>query len=312
MFDNSKDIEEFQALEAEIEDNEKDIYDESDDEAATPMMEDSSRLYLVEIGKIPLCSMEEEIECTIRIYNGDKLARNRLIEANMRLIVSVAKRYTYSSVPLIDLIQEGVFGLEKAIEKFDYTKGYKFSTYATWWIRLTITRSIADKGRVIRIPVHMVEMLAKLKKVQNEFYWKNQREPTVEELVKLTKYTEKNIRKALSLNQTLVSLESPISEGDDSTVGEFIPDEKNDPISGALNGILRDELIQAFDCLTDREKRILIMMYGLDNSDGKPHEITEISEEFNLSKERIRQICKEAIKKLAKSENIEQFRIYLR
>lgn len=301
MFESEEDVKDFQNLVNELDeenDDEEEVFEEKDERE--PMMEDSSRLYLIEIGRIPLCSIEEEIELTTRIYDGDELARNRLIEANMRLIVSVAKKYTYSGVPLPDLIQEGVLGLDRAISKFDYTRGFKFSTYATWWIRLTITRAIAEKGKIIRFPVHIVELIGKIKKFQHKFYIQNQRDATVEELAAGLKTSEQNIKRALeAMGQTMTSLESPVADGDDSTVGDFIPDEFQDPINEVFNKILRTELLKLFEVLPERKKTILIMMYGLDNPDGKPHELAEISEKFGISKERVRQLCNEAVRDLS-------------
>lgn len=312
MFDSAKDAKEFEKLMGELEDNPDEYTEEDVFDSSGAMIEDSSRLYLLEIGKIPLCSIEEEIELTTRIYNGDELARNRLIEANMRLIVSVAKKYTYSGVPLSDLIQEGVLGLNRAIEKFDYTRGFKFSTYATWWIRLAVTRSIAEKSKIVRIPIHIVELIGKIKKFKKQFYVEHQREATVEEIIDNMNYSEKNVRRALAvMSQSITSLESPVTDDNESTVGEFVPDEREDPIKSAVNSVLRTELIDLFNSLTEREKGILIMMYGLDNPDGQPHELTEIGKKFGISKERVRQIGNDAVKSLANNNKIENFRIYL-
>ena len=312
MFDSAKDAKEFEKLMDELEDSPDEYTEEDVFDSSGAMIEDSSRLYLLEIGKIPLCSIEEEIELTTRIYNGDELARNRLIEANMRLIVSVAKKYTYSGVPLSDLIQEGVLGLNRAIEKFDYTRGFKFSTYATWWIRLAVTRSIAEKSKIVRIPIHIVELIGKIKKFKKQFYVEHQREATVEEIIDNMNYSEKNVRRALAvMSQSITSLESPVTDDNESTVGEFVPDEREDPIKSAVNSVLRTELIDLFDSLTEREKGILIMMYGLDNPDGQPHELTEIGKKFGISKERVRQIGNDAVKSLANNNKIENFRIYL-
>lgn len=287
------------------------IEDEVKDENVNTDMEDSTRLYLISIGQVPLCSPEEEIECTIRIKDKDELAKNRLIEANMRLVVSVAKKYVYSGISLADLIQEGVLGLNKAIDKFDYTKGFKFSTYATYWIKQSISRAVADKSRVIRIPVHMVEFVNKMKKAQGKYFYENGREATPEELAAYMKAPLKTVLNALKVTQALVSLETPMSEGEDSTVGDFIPDEADDPIETAIKSVLKDDLIKSFAILDDREKGILIMHYGLDNPDGVPKDFDEIGAYYGVTKERIRQIENTALKKLKDCPDTGHLRTYL-
>lgn len=295
------------AYNAEVVKDEKESHQE-----ITSEMDNSTHLYLVSVGNVPLCSIEEEIECTIRIKSHDENARKRLIEANLRLVVSIAKKYTYSGIPLIDLIQEGVLGLTKAIDKFDYSKGFKFSTYATYWIKQNISRAIADKSQIIRIPVHMTEFIAKMKKAQAEFFLAYNRDATPEELAEWMDVSLKTVENAIQVTQSIISLETPIGDGENSTVGDFIPlEEKNSPIDEAIRSVLRDELIKSFDILDNREKGILVMHFGLDNADGAPKSLDYISEYYNVTKERIRQIENEAIKKLGNSEAVKNLKNFL-
>ncbi|MGN0006374.1 MAG: RNA polymerase sigma factor RpoD/SigA [Candidatus Gastranaerophilaceae bacterium] len=277
------------------------------------VMEDSSQLYIKEIGKVPSCSIEEEIECTIRAFNGDVKARNRLIEANLRLVVSIAKKYLYSGVPLLDLIQEGVFGLTKAAEKFDYHKGFKFSTYATWWIRLTISRAVINTGRLIRIPVHISEFSEKMRKAQAKFFQEYKREATPEELAKYMNQPLKMIKKALAANANIVSIEAPVTDDEETSVGDFIPDAKYDPVAEAMRHTLQAELIDLIKevDMSERERTILIQHFGLTDKDGQPVDIAEIGEQFGVTKERIRQLEKEAIKKLHDSGKADHLKAYL-
>ena len=312
MFKNKSEYYELLELERECEkEAEEELFQEEDSNDF--VMEDSSQLYVNEIGKVPSCSIEEEIECTIRAFNGDIKARNRLVEANLRLVVSIAKKYLYSGVPLLDLIQEGVLGLTKAVEKYDYRKGFKFSTYATWWIRLTISRAVINTGRLIRIPVHISELSEKIRKAQAKFLQENKREATPEELAKYLNQTLKMIRKALAANATIVSIEAPITEDDESSIGDFIPDVKYDPVSEAMRHTLQAELIDLIKevDMSDRERIILIKHFGLTDRDGQPVDMEELVEEFGVSKERIRQLEKEAIKKLHDSGKADHLKIYL-
>lgn len=312
MFKNKSEYYELLELEKECKkEAEEELFQEEDSNDF--VMEDSSQLYVNEIGKVPSCSIEEEIECTIRAFNGDIKARNRLVEANLRLVVSIAKKYLYSGVPLLDLIQEGVLGLTKAVEKYDYRKGFKFSTYATWWIRLTISRAVINTGRLIRIPVHISELSEKIRKAQAKFLQENKREATPEELAKYLNQPLKMIRKALAANATIVSIEAPITEDDESSIGDFIPDVKYDPVSEAMRHTLQAELIDLIRevDMSDRERIILIKHFGLTDRDGQPVDMEELVEEFGVSKERIRQLEKEAIKKLHDSGKADHLKIYL-
>ena len=261
---------------------------------------DSVKLYLKSIGRVPLLKQEEEIDLAIKIQNGDMRAKNKLIEANLRLVVSIAKHYIGRGMQLLDLIEEGNLGLMKAVDKFDYTRGYKFSTYATWWIRQAITRAIADQARTIRIPVHMVETINKITKVQRQLVQEYGREPTCEEIsanMDNSAYTPERIREILSMSMEPVSLESPIGEEDDSHLGDFVEDKDSiSPTDYTTKSMLRDALYNVMNDLTDREERVLRLRYGLD--DNKPRTLEEVGKEFGVTRERIRQIEAKAIRKL--------------
>ena len=261
---------------------------------------DSVKLYLKSIGRVPLLKQEEEIVLAIKIQNGDMRAKNKLIEANLRLVVSIAKHYIGRGMQLLDLIEEGNLGLMKAVDKFDYTRGYKFSTYATWWIRQAITRAIADQARTIRIPVHMVETINKITKVQRQLVQEYGREPTCEEIsanMDNSAYTPERIREILSMSMEPVSLESPIGEEDDSHLGDFVEDKDSiSPTDYTTKSMLRDALYNVMNDLTDREERVLRLRYGLD--DNKPRTLEEVGKEFGVTRERIRQIEAKAIRKL--------------
>ncbi|MBQ7972597.1 MAG: RNA polymerase sigma factor RpoD [Lachnospiraceae bacterium] len=260
-------------------------------------IEDPVRMYLKEIGKVPLLSAEEEIELAKKMELGDEEAKKRLAEANLRLVVSIAKRYVGRGLLFLDLIQEGNLGLIKAVEKFDYRKGYKFSTYATWWIRQAITRAIADQARTIRIPVHMVETINKLIRVSRQLLQELGREPTPEEIAAELKMPEDRVREILKISQEPVSLETPIGEEEDSHLGDFIQDENVPiPADAAAFTLLREELSKVLGTLTEREQRVLRLRFGLD--DGKARTLEEVGKEFSVTRERIRQIEAKALRKL--------------
>ncbi|EMT38483.1 RNA polymerase sigma factor, sigma-70 family [Thermoanaerobacter thermohydrosulfuricus WC1] len=272
-------------------------------------IDDPVRMYLKEIGKIPLLTPEEEIELAKRIEQGDEEAKKRLIEANLRLVVSIAKRYVGREMLFLDLIQEGNLGLLKAVEKFDYRKGYKFSTYATWWIRQAITRAIADQARTIRIPVHMVETINKLIRVQRQLLQELGREPTPEELAKEMGMPEEKVREIMKIAQEPVSLETPIGEEEDSHLGDFIPDEDAPaPAEAAAFTMLKEQLMDVLDTLTPREEKVLRLRFGLD--DGRARTLEEVGKEFNVTRERIRQIEAKALRKLrhpSRSKKLKDF-----
>ena len=260
-------------------------------------IEDPVRMYLKEIGKVPLLSAEEEIELAKKMELGDEEAKKRLAEANLRLVVSIAKRYVGRGLLFLDLIQEGNLGLIKAVEKFDYRKGYKFSTYATWWIRQAITRAISDQARTIRIPVHMVETINKLIRVSRQLLQELGREPTPEEIAAELKMPEDRVREILKISQEPVSLETPIGEEEDSHLGDFIQDENVPiPADAAAFTLLREELSKVLGTLTEREQRVLRLRFGLD--DGKARTLEEVGKEFSVTRERIRQIEAKALRKL--------------
>lgn len=260
-------------------------------------LDDPVRMYLKEIGKVPLLSAQEEIKLAQRMNNGDEAAKKRLAEANLRLVVSIAKRYVGRGMLFLDLIQEGNLGLIKAVEKFDYTKGYKFSTYATWWIRQAITRSIADQARTIRIPVHMVETINKLIRVSRQLLQENGREPRVDEIAEAMNMNEERVREIMKIAQEPVSLETPIGEEEDSILGDFIPD--NDapaPADMAAFMLLKEQLVEVLDTLTPREAKVLKLRFGLE--DGRARTLEEVGGEFQVTRERIRQIEAKALRKL--------------
>ena len=252
-------------------------------------IEDPVRMYLKEIGKVPLLSAEEEIELAKRMENGDQAAKKRLAEANLRLVVSIAKRYVGRGMLFLDLIQEGNLGLIKAVEKFDYTKGYKFSTYATWWIRQAITRAIADQARTIRIPVHMVETINKLIRVSRQLLQELGREPTPEEIAEEMNMPVERVREILKISQEPVSLETPIGEEEDSHLGDFIQDDNVPvPADAAAFTLLKEQLVEVLSTLTEREQKVLRLRFGLD--DGRARTLEEVGKEFSVTRERIRQI----------------------
>lgn len=272
-------------------------------------IDDPVKIYLKEIGRVPLLTAEEEIELATRMAQGDKYARKRLSEANLRLVVSIAKRYVGRGMQFLDLIQEGNLGLIKAVEKFDYTKGYKFSTYATWWIRQAITRSIADQARTIRIPVHMIETITKVKKVSSQLLHENGHEPTPQEIADRLGITVDRVREILRISQDPVSLETPIGEEEDSHLGDFIPDEDVPaPAEAASRTLLKEQLSEILGTLTPREEKVLRLRFGLE--DGRPRTLEEVGKEFDVTRERIRQIEAKALRKLrhpSRSKKLKDF-----
>ena len=273
-------------------------------------IEDPVRMYLKEIGKVPLLSAEEEIELAKRMELGDQEAKKRLAEANLRLVVSIAKRYVGRGMLFLDLIQEGNLGLIKAVEKFDYRKGYKFSTYATWWIRQAITRAIADQARTIRIPVHMVETINKLIRVSRQLLQELGREPTPEEIAKEMNMPEDRVREILKISQEPVSLETPIGEEEDSHLGDLIQDDNVPvPADAAAFTLLKEQLVEVLDTLTDREQKVLRLRFGLD--DGRARTLEEVGKEFNVTRERIRQIEAKALRKLRHPSRSRKLKDYL-
>ena len=252
-------------------------------------IDDPVKIYLKEIGRVPLLSPEEEIELAQRMATGDPYARKRLSEANLRLVVSIAKKYVGRGMQFLDLIQEGNLGLIKAVEKFDYTKGFKFSTYATWWIRQAITRAIADQARTIRIPVHMVETISKVKKVSSQLLHENGHDPTPEEIAEKLEMPVEKVREIMRIAQDPVSLETPIGEEEDSHLGDFIPDDDAPaPAEAASHTLLREQLNEVLNTLTEREAKVLKLRFGLE--DGRARTLEEVGKEFNVTRERIRQI----------------------
>jgi len=272
-------------------------------------IDDPVRMYLKEIGKVPLLSASEEIDIAQRMADGDQEAKRQLAEANLRLVVSVAKRYVGRGMLFLDLIQEGNLGLIKAVEKFDYRKGYKFSTYATWWIRQAITRAIADQARTIRIPVHMVETINKLVRVNRQLLQEFGREPRPEEIAHEMGISEEKVREIIKVAQEPVSLETPIGEEEDSHLGDFIPDDDAPaPAEVAAFTLLKEQLMEVLDTLTPREEKVLRLRFGLD--DGKARTLEEVGREFNVTRERIRQIEAKALRKLrhpSRSKKLKDF-----
>ena len=272
--------------------------------------DDPVRMYFKEIGKVPLLTADEERELAIRIENGDEEAKKKLCESNLRLVVSIARRYLNRGLSFLDLIQEGNLGLIKAVEKFDYSKGYKFSTYETWWIRQAITRSIADQARTIRIPVHMVETINKLIRISRQLLQELGREPTAEEIAKEMGISVEKVREIKKISQDPVSLETPIGEEEDSHLGDFIPDEDiPSPVEAAAYSMLQKQLREVLDTLSEREKKVLILRFGLD--DGRPRTLEEVGKEFNVTRERIRQIEAKALRKLRHPSRSKKLRDYL-
>jgi len=285
--------------------------EETEEPAPTEQVaiDDPVKVYLKEIGRVPLLTPEEETALAMRIIEGDDAAKKRLSEANLRLVVSIAKRYVGRGMQFLDLIQEGNLGLIKAVEKFDYTKGFKFSTYATWWIRQAITRAIADQARTIRIPVHMVETINKVKKVSSQLLHKNGHEPTAEEIaVELAMPVDK-VREIMRVAQEPVSLETPIGEEEDSHLGDFIPDDDAPaPADAASHTLLKEQLDEVLQSLTEREAKVLRLRFGLE--DGRPRTLEEVGKEFDVTRERIRQIEAKALRKLrhpSRSKKLKDF-----
>lgn len=287
---------------AAVADDDEDLDDPIEDETeiAVPdgvSIEDPVRMYLKEIGKVPLLSADEEIKLAQRMEEGDEAAKKKLAEANLRLVVSIAKRYVGRGMLFLDLIQEGNLGLIKAVEKFDYRKGYKFSTYATWWIRQAITRAIADQARTIRIPVHMVETINKLIRVSRQLLQELGREPQPEEIAKEMNMPVDRVREILKISQEPVSLETPIGEEEDSHLGDFIQDDNVPvPAEAAAFTLLKEQLVEVLGTLTEREQKVLRLRFGLD--DGRARTLEEVGKEFNVTRERIRQIEAKALRKL--------------
>ena len=321
-----EDVDDDEILELELE--EEDLLNDEEDEKKSGVIikssgeievsesakniptDDPVRMYFKEIGKVPLLTAEEERELAIRIEQGDEEAKKKLCEANLRLVVSIARRYLNRGLSFLDLIQEGNLGLIKAVEKFDYTKGYKFSTYATWWIRQAITRSIADQARTIRIPVHMVETINKLIRVSRQLLQEYGREPTSEEIAREMGISVEKVREIKKISQDPVSLETPIGEEEDSHLGDFIPDEDiPSPVDAAAYSMLQKQLREVLDTLSEREKKVLILRFGLD--DGRPRTLEEVGREFNVTRERIRQIEAKALRKLRHPSRSKKLRDYL-
>ena len=273
-------------------------------------IDDPVKIYLKEIGRVPLLTAEEEIELAQRMTQGDSYAKKRLSEANLRLVVSIAKKYVGRGMQFLDLIQEGNLGLIKAVEKFDYTKGFKFSTYATWWIRQAITRAIADQARTIRIPVHMVETINKLIRVQRQLLQELGRDPFPEEISKVMDLPVEKVREIQKIAQEPVSLETPIGEEEDSHLGDFIPDDDAPaPAEAAAFTMLKEQLINVLDTLTPREEKVLRLRFGLD--DGRARTLEEVGKEFNVTRERIRQIEAKALRKLRHPSRSKKLKDYL-
>lgn len=295
-------------IESILQYSDHDYDDNSDADILLP--DDSVKSFLKDIGKIPLLSAEEEIKLAERMRNGDEAAKNRLIEANLRLVVSIAKKYVRRGMQFLDLIQEGNMGLIKAVEKFDYTKGFKFSTYATWWVRQAITRAIADQARTIRIPVHMVETITRVKKAQSQLLHENGCEPNEEEIAEFLGMSVEKVREIIRIAQDPVSLETPIGEEEDSHLGDFIPDEDAPaPADEACNSMLKQTLGEVLDTLSEREKRVIILRYGL--IDGRQRTLEEVGEEFQVTRERIRQIESKALRKLRHPKCSRKLKDYL-
>ncbi len=273
-------------------------------------VDDPVRMYLKEIGKVPLLSADDEIELAKKMEKGDEEAKKKLCEANLRLVVSIAKRYVGRGMLFLDLIQEGNLGLIKAVDKFDWRKGYKFSTYATWWIRQAITRSIADQARTIRIPVHMVETINKLIRVSRQLLQEYGREPSPEEIAAEMDISEEKVREILKIAQEPVSLETPIGEEEDSHLGDFIPDEEVPaPAEAAAFSMLKEQLVDVLDTLTEREQKVLKLRFGLE--DGRARTLEEVGKQFDVTRERIRQIEAKALRKLRHPSRSKKLKDYL-
>ena len=293
--------------------NEDVIVPEDDEEMEKLMsqvyVDDPVKMYLKDIGKVPLLTQDEEIELAKRMAEGDDRAKSQLSESNLRLVVSIAKRYVGRGMPFLDLIQEGNFGLMKAVEKFDYTKGFKFSTYSTWWIRQSITRAIADQARTIRIPVHMYETINKQKKATRDLFQKLGREPTVEEIAKVMDMPVEKVIDIQKISQDTVSLDTPVGEEEDSTLGTFIQDENAiSPSDSASTMMLKEQLMEVLSTLTPREQKVILLRYGIE--DGHTRTLEDVGKEFSVTRERIRQIEAKALKKLrqpSRSKRLKDF-----
>ena len=298
-------IEELNEIEEVTEEEMSDV--KVDDSYST---DDPVRMFLKEIGKVPLLTAEEEVELAIRMSQGDEEAKRRMTEANLRLVVSIAKRHVGRGMLFLDLIQEGNLGLIKAVEKFDYTKGYKFSTYATWWIRQAITRAIADQARTIRIPVHMVETINKVIRVSRQLLQELGHDPSAEEIAAEMGMPVEKVREILKIAQEPVSLETPIGEEEDSHLGDFIPDEDaSEPSEAASFSLLKEQLMEVLDTLTPREKKVLELRFGI--VDGRTRTLEEVGKEFNVTRERIRQIEAKALRKLRHPSRSKKLRDFL-
>ena len=299
----------FSNIPEDVDSNKEYDEDVSITDARSATVDDPVKVYLKDIGRVPLLSPEEEIELAIRIADNDQEAKERLTKANLRLVVSIAKKYTGRGMMFLDLIQEGNLGLIRAVDKFDYTKGYKFSTYATWWIRQAITRAIADQARTIRIPVHMVETINKLVRVSRQLVQELAREPTPEELAKGLNMSVEKVREISKISQEPVSLETPIGEEEDSHLGDFIPDDDAPaPSEAASYVLLKEQLVDVLKTLTPREAKVLKLRFGL--IDGRQRTLEEVGKEFNVTRERIRQIEAKALRKLrhpSRSKKLKDF-----